>query len=128
MIKEACLKKNEKVLKKGMNHYKKTEDICEEKFERKDYLQEMTMENARLFYRIRTKMVKAKMNFKNDYLNKATLWRCDSCCRSIDTQDHIIICPAYKHLREGKSLFCDKDLVQYFKEVLLIREKVNIIR
>ena len=97
-------------------------------FEQKGYLSEMTMYDARLFYKIRTKMVKAKMNFSNDYKNKETLWRCDSCCRCIDTQAHMTICPAYQHLREGRSLSCNKDLVQYFKEVLSIREKNNLMR
>ena len=129
LIKEASKKKTERDLKKKMAQgYSKIKDLSEESFERKGYLSEMNMSEARMFYKIRTKMVKAKMNFSSDYKNRATLWKCDSCCRSIDTQAHIKICPAYEHLREGKSLDCDKDLVQYFKEVLSIREKNNFTR
>ena len=129
MIKEACVSKNERDMKKEIKYkYKKITEMSSEKFERKNYLSEMTMEDARMFFKIRTKMVKAKMNFSNDYRNKESLWKCDSCCRNIDTQAHITICPAYSHLREGKSLGSDKDLVQYFREVLSLREKNNVAR
>ena len=44
----------------------------------------------------------------------------------IETQDHILWCPAYHELREGKSLESDKDLIEYFGKVMKIREKLNL--
>ena len=53
--------------------------------------------------------------------NKSSLWKCED-CGYVDTQSHILNCPAYQELREGKSLNCDADLVTYFAEVLKLRE------
>ena len=88
----------------------------------------MTLQQARMQFSIRTNMTKCKMNFSNDMLNRTTLWQCDSCETNIDTQKHILFCPAYKTLREGKSLDNDKDIVNYFIEIMRIREKLNLIR
>ena len=72
--------------------------------------------------RVRTRMVKCKMNQSSSKCNKASLWQCED-CGYIDSQTHIIHCPAYKDLREGKDLNSDVDVANYFKEVLRIREK-----
>ena len=48
-----------------------------------------------------------------------------SCRRSIDTQSHVMICPAYRKLREGKDAGNDKDLVEYLVEVMKIRERMG---
>ena len=53
--------------------------------------------------------------------NRSSLWKCED-CGYVDTQSHIIHCPAYQGLREGKSLNSDDDLVAYFSEVLKLRE------
>ena len=88
----------------------------------------MTLQQARMQFSIRTNMTKCKMNFSNDMTNRASLWQCDSCETNIDTHKHILFCPAYKTLREGKSMDNDKDVVNYFIEVMKIREKLNLIR
>lgn len=46
-------------------------------------------------------------------------------CFTPDTQEHVIRCPSYKHLRTGKDLSYDKDLVQYFSNVLRLRDKLD---
>ena len=53
------------------------------------------------------------------------LWLCDICRRAIDTQLHVMICPAYKKLREGKDAGNDEDLVEYLVEVMKIRERMG---
>ena len=48
-------------------------------------------------------------------------------CDRMDSQSHVIICEGYKHLREGKDLNSDTDLVDYFKGVISLREKLEDI-
>ena len=71
-------------------------------------------------------MLDIKFNFKNDKLNAKELWKCDSCQSAIESQDHILWCPAYVDLREDKSLNNDNDLIVYFKEVMKIRENLKL--
>ena len=54
------------------------------------------------------------------------LWKCAH-CDMIDSQTHIVHCVSYKHLREGKDLEEDKDLVKYFRDVIALREKVEVV-
>ena len=77
-------------------------------------------------FSLRTHMFKCKMNFMNDPAYKAEMWRCNSCETCIDSQSHILYCPAYKELREGKSLTSDEDIVNYFREVMIIRTKLDL--
>ena len=39
------------------------------------------------------------------------------------SQVHVMACPGYEDLRVGKDMMNDGDLVKYFREVLVIREK-----
>jgi hypothetical protein len=71
-------------------------------------------------------MFPCKMNYMNNPKYKSELWSCDSCETHIDSQSHILYCPAYKQLREGKSLTSDSDVVEYFKKVVEIRMKLNL--
>jgi len=96
--------------------------------ERKSYFKEMMVIDIRMMFRIRTKMVPAKFNFKNMKNYRQELWRCDSCQTSIDSQSHILWCPAYQQIRTGKNLSSDKDLVEYMKKVMKIREAKNLDR
>ena len=73
-------------------------------------------------------MTDLKFNFKHDKNYSDELWRCDSCQSSIETQQHVLICPAYSELRQGKDIKNDKDLVSYIKQVMKIREKLKIIK
>ena len=61
------------------------------------------------------------MNRKSDKAYDEKLWKCDY-CKNLDSQSHILWCPAFSPLREGKSLSNDQDLVEYFKNVMKIRE------
>ena len=69
-------------------------------------------------------MIDTKFNKKSDKKYADELWRCDL-CKSLDTQSHIIWCPALAPLREGKDLADDNDLVSYFEEVMKIRNNVH---
>ena len=43
----------------------------------------------------------------------------------MDSQEYVLSCESYRHLREGKDLMSDSDLVQYFREVISLREKLD---
>ena len=68
------------------------------------------------------------MNFQSDQLFAKDLWACVGCKKDSilgkrDTQEHVLICPAYEQLRVDKDLSKDKDLVTYFRSVLQLRAK-----
>ena len=67
------------------------------------------------------------MNQSSDRKNKETLWKCDG-CGNIDSQKHILWCPAFRDLREGKSMDSDTDIIDYFRKVLKIREKLDLCK
>ena len=125
VIKCAVEEKNGKDLKDSMEGMSKLEQMKNEEYLLKPYINEMSMQDARMQFRLRTRMLKFKMNQPSDKTNKATLWECNGCV-NVDTQAHILWCPAYQELRVGKSLEEDADLVEYYRKVLLIREKMDI--
>ena len=94
-----------------------------EEFGRKPYLSNLDIHSARMKFGLQTKMVKSiKLNYKNDPANKKKMWKCDD-CQSIDSQEHILWCPAYSLLRHEKNLEDDRDLTRYFLQVLRFRDK-----
>ena len=104
--------------------YKKLdlEELKAENFERKDYISKLNMSEARTKFAIRTKMTKSvKLNYKNDPVNKNSLWKCED-CSYVDSQEHILWCQAYEQFRTNKDLSDDKDLVRYFQQVLQYRD------
>ena len=103
--------------------YKKLnyENLSSEKFEMKQYLSSMNMVDARLKFDIRAEMTTSvKMNYKGMSEFRKAGWKCQECDEP-DTQEHIMVCPQYENLRRGKVLSKDKDLVDYFREVISIR-------
>ena len=68
------------------------------------------MNKARLFLRMRIKMIKCGMKQSSNPANIAILWKC-SACGYVDSQSYLIHCPAFQDLREGKSLDYDLDLM-----------------
>ena len=69
------------------------------------------------------------MNYSSDKRNVNSSWRCDSCMRagtlSMDSQPHILVCPAYKELRADKSLSSIEDLTEYYAQVMKIRDNLS---
>ena len=101
-----------------METYSKLDKMkLEAKCEMKEYLKDMTMEEARTHFRIRTNTINCKMNQSSDPKHRAELWKC-SACGNIDSQSHILWCDSYSKLREGKSLDNDRDIAQYYYKVM----------
>ena len=74
-------------------------------------------------------MYDVKFNYRSDPKNSAELWRCDSCMSGhIQTQSHILFCDAFSDLRKDRDLNNDNDLVSYMKSVLIIREKLDLLK
>ena len=68
-------------------------------------------------------MLHVKENFKNMYKKRTNGLQCDSCLAQVETQAHVLVCPAYDKLREGLQLNNQDDLVKYYREVLMLRDK-----
>ena len=86
-------------------------------------MRKMTVSNARLRFKIQTYMTPTvRMNFRNDAKYKLHGWLCPN-CKNIDTQEHVLHCYAYSHLREHKTLENDNDLVSYVSQVISHRLK-----
>ena len=73
-------------------------------------------------------MFNVKFNYKSDPRHSNKLWKCNSCQSGIESQDHVLWCPSYSSLREGKNIDNDEDLAEYLKNVLIIRDKLNLIK
>ena len=121
LLKKESKVQNYKLLQEKIKKSSKLELMKNEIYGEKPYLTEMKMHDARLHFSIRSRMFNCKMNFLNNPKFKAEMWRCDSCQRCVDSQSHILYCPAYHQLREGKSLNSDQDIVDYFREVVKMR-------
>lgn len=129
LVKKALKQHCEKYFLQKLPDSKKLKDnIKGEKFERKQYINEMTMKEAQTNFKFRTHMTNVKFNYKNDKKYREELWRCDSCKSAIDTQSHILWCPAYRELRIGKNINNDSDLVNYIQKVMKVREEMNVLK
>ena len=95
-----------------------------ENFEMKPYLLNLKLSVARDKFRLRSQTTRTvKMNFFNDKKYSADLWRCWH-CPSMDSQSHIRVCPAYQKFREGRDLDNDLDLVNFFQQVIKLRDSI----
>ena len=107
--------------------YKKLDydSLVEEEFGLKEYFTKLNLPDARIKFALRTKITRTvQTNYKGDKKFAANKWMCRD-CQTEDTQDHIVRCPTYQHLRKDKNLSDDKDLVNYFRKVIDIREKLD---
>ena len=118
----------EKELREMMAKMSKSKDKTEENFTRKSYFDTKITVEARAMFRFRTKMFPCKMNFSSSGRFKAEIWMCDSCQSQIDSQSHVLFCPAYTKFREGKNLGNDKDIAQYLVKVMAVREKMGFLK
>ena len=90
------------------------------------YIFDETLKNARMLFRFRVELYESKLNFKNKTEYKNEKFMCDSCEREIDCHSHVLFCPAYSELREGKHLNSDSDLANYLQKVLEIRTELRL--
>ena len=93
----------------------------------KPYLRNLNINDSRLEFKLVSQMTQSvQMNFQSDKRYKDNLWTCEG-CRHLsgigfrDGQQYILSCPGYEQLRSGKDVGCDRDLVDYFRKVILQR-------
>ena len=112
-------------LKEQIKTYKKLEniDVENEAFEPKAYLTELNLSQARIKFKLRNRMLEIKNNFKGEHIKTNLL--CLACQTSLETQDHILFCPSYSDLRQDMDIHCDKNLVDYIREVMKLRDKIK---
>ena len=94
----AIRSKYEEAIKIKCSTYSKLKDgpMMSEIFGEKAYLTDMSMENAKTNFRIRSKMTNVRMNQRSDKLNSKQLWKCAE-CGNVVTQSHIVWCPFLPH-------------------------------
>ena len=64
-------------------------------------------------------------NFKNDSRVKKTGVMCVACGKDEEINSHVMVCPEYEDLRQGKDFSSNHDLVQYFRKVMARRETIS---
>ena len=104
-------------------NYKKLDyrKLSEEKFEMKEYIKTNKIQDSRTLFQAKSKMMRSvKMNYKNHPEYLKTNWSCSG-CSLVDSQEHLLWCDSYAHLREGLDLAKDDDLVRYYRNFLRIR-------
>ena len=88
----------------------------------KEYLETRSIADCRMLFRLRTEMVDLKDNMRGRYKGYNT--NCEACQENVpESQTHVMICSAYRDIRLGKDLNDNRNLVKYYREVLLRREK-----
>ena len=98
---------------------KKLEDIRHDNFKGlQGYFNDKNLENARLKFKIRTKMLeKIPGNFKNMYKYQENGLKCKFCPEEM-TQNHCILCPGRVNMRKDMDMKNLDNLVEYFTEIL----------
>ena len=96
-----------------------------ENWETQSYIENMRLEDARTNFRLRCSMLRTvKMNQKSNAVFAGQLWACNQCGK-IDSQSHIMWCPALASLREGLNIDNDLDVVHYYQKVISLREAAS---
>ena len=75
------------------------------------------MDNARMAFRIRTKIVKTiKMNYKNMYRNNLKCEECD--WEQDESREHVMECPGWREERGDLDVSTTSGKVEFFKRIL----------
>ena len=125
IVDESLNEYNKNIIIMKMKQYKKLDQINHEteEYTTKTYMKKFNLADARLKFALRTRMTRTvQTNFKGNPNYKSNDWKCQD-CNVLDTQEHIVRCPLYKSLRTDKDLSSDKDLIDYFRKVIDLRNK-----
>ena len=119
-IKEAIYFSHYKDMKEELGRSSKMEDVKNEDFRKiQPYFLDKSIENTRMAFKIRIKMVdKIPGNYKNMYKKNKYGPKCSHCTEAIMTQIHCISYPGMGELREGLDLVNMTDMVTYFRRIL----------
>ena len=85
----------------------------------------MTLENCRVMFGLRSKMTRTiKTHFFSDKEYAKSLWLCTFCESKIDTIFHAKNCIFFgtNKAKKYQNLDCDDQLVEYFKDIIQMRD------
>ena len=122
-IKQIVLDKNKDDLIEMSRKYKKINFDSETDLNtRHHFMHELNVDDARMLFKIRSNMVPSiQMNFPNDKTFTSNMWLCVGCKVCLDTQTHVTLCKSYESTRTGLDLSQDRDLVEYFRNIVKLR-------
>ena len=96
-------------------------EMRKEEYSLKNYIKTLTIPDDRLRFALWAKIMRSfKMIFKGVKSFATENWLCNDCLVP-DTQEHLMECPAFSSFRVGKDLQTDKNLVDYFRQIILLR-------
>ena len=117
-------------------NYKKIDidSFSSEAFGVQSYFKQLSVSDSRFKFRLKSRVTaKVANNYHNDKRFKAIGYRCIGCLRdqpirddfeiSLDTEEHILNCNSYSHLRLNKQMDIDTHVIEYFRQVIALREK-----
>ena len=124
-IKEAIFYSYYESMKEEIGSSTKLEDIKNEDFLNiQPYFLDKSVENARLAFRIRTKLVKTiPGNFKNMYKKNTEGLRCSHCDEKVMTQSHCVSCPGMVELCDGLEMENIEGMVTFCRRLMKERSK-----
>ena len=128
VIKEAIFMHHYADMKTALEGSSKLENIKHKDFRKpQKYMEEKSIENGRLAFRIRSKRVnKIPDNFKNKFKNDPQWLKCNYCSSGeVLSQSHCLMCPAWVEIREGLDMEEIKDLTLFFRRMLMERAKID---
>ena len=121
-MKKACFEKDEDELRKQMKS--KCEGITNDKFGIQEYMKNNDLKTIRELFRLKTRMNHLKANYPGDPKNRMDGLVCVGCGKIKETNSHVAECDTYSDLKIGRDLNTDKDLVDFFRDVMSRREKI----
>ena len=116
-------------LKKELEGSQKLQEVKNENFrEVQEYFKDKSIENSRMAFKVRCKMVPdIPGNFSSKYKKQGEQGLVCTYCQEgeIMSQSHCLECPAWEDLREGLELSKISDMVKFFRNLLKERAKLE---
>ena len=108
----------------GMMMTPKCENIVDDDYRvLPSYISSMSLTNARMAFRIKSKMIDLKVYYKGNMRYKADGYICGECNVSVETITHCLTCLGYTEERMNRNLNNLDDLVQFFIDVMKKRSE-----
>ena len=126
LVTDACHERNRQMLLSSATEVK-CGRIQTEEYKKKDYIENKTIAESRIWFKTRFGLQNFAGNYSHDRRFAKTDWRC-RCQTSVEDKGHIVSgqCPVYGDLRtQFGDLGEDKNLVNFFRAVLDRRDQLE---
>ena len=120
-IEQKLKEANQLELAKEMSKLSKVKHLVGEEFEKKGYLENRNIAQARVKFSERVNMFYCKMNYRNDPVFKEQCWTCDSCQSAIDYMSHVMD-------KKDKRIEQDKNMVMVCIWVITNRSGPSMVK